>query len=89
VQSILAGASASVADQTFTFDTLGRLTARTWLNDAGASVGENICFDGLNRLTSTLVTTGTACTGTGAITMAYDALGNITQKIQKIAVTVL
>jgi hypothetical protein len=32
------------------------------------------------KLTSTLVTTGTACTGTGAVTMAYDAPGNITQK---------
>jgi RHS repeat-associated protein len=82
VQSILAGAGAAVANQTFTFDSLGRLTARTWLNNAGAAVRENSCFDGLNRLTSTLVTTptGTACTGSGAVTVAYDALGNITQK---------
>jgi len=80
VQSILAGASNGVSNQTFAFDSLGRLTSRTWLNNAGASVKENSCFDGLNRLTSTLVTGGTACTGTGAVVLTYDALGNITSK---------
>jgi RHS repeat-associated protein len=80
VQSILAGVSNGVSNQTFTFDSLGRLTSRTWLNNAGASVKENSCFDGLNRLTSTLVTSGTGCTGTGAVTVTYDALGNITSK---------
>ena len=78
--SILAGTSNSVSNQTFAFDTLGNLTTRTWLNNAGASVKENACYDVLNRLTSTLVTTGTGCTGAGAVAIAYDALGNITEK---------
>jgi hypothetical protein len=80
VQSILAGTGNAVSNQTFTFDTLGDLTSRTWLNNSGASVTENACYDNLNRLTSALITTGTACTGTGAVTVTYDALGDITQR---------
>jgi RHS repeat-associated protein len=80
VQSILAGTGSSASNQAFSFDTLGRLTSRSWLNTTGGVVKENSCFDGLNRLTSTLITSGTACTGTGAVTMTYDALGNITSK---------
>jgi hypothetical protein len=51
-----------------------------WLHLSRASVKENSCFDGLNRLTSTLITSGTACTGAGAVVLTYDALGNITSK---------
>ncbi len=78
--SILAGSSNSVSNQSFAFDTLGRLTSRSWLNTTGGVVKENSCFDGLNRLTSTLITSGSACTGSGAVTMTYDALGNLTSK---------
>jgi RHS repeat-associated protein len=78
--SILAGSGSSVSNQAFTFDTLGRLTSRSWLNTSGGVVKENSCFDGLNRLASTLITSGTACTGSGAVTMTYDALGNLTSK---------
>jgi RHS repeat-associated protein len=80
-QTILAGTSNSVSNQAFTFDSLGNLTERTWLNNAGASVRENACYDDLNRLTSTRVTSTALCTGAGTtISIFYDALGNITQK---------
>jgi RHS repeat-associated protein len=78
--SILAGTGNDVSNQTFAFDTLGNLTSRTWLNNAGVSMKENACYDSLNRLTNSLVTTGTACTGSGSVTIAFDALGNITSK---------
>jgi hypothetical protein len=35
VQSILAGTSNSVSNQAFTFDTLGRLASRSWLDTTG------------------------------------------------------
>ena len=80
VQSILAGTGGAIANQTFTFDVLGNLTSRTWLNNSGAVVQENSCYDDLNRLTHTLITTGTGCTGAGSVLFAYDALGNLTRK---------
>ncbi|HEY8949891.1 MAG TPA: polymorphic toxin type 10 domain-containing protein [Rhizomicrobium sp.] len=75
-----AGTSNGVANQSYSYDTLGNLTSRTWLNNSGVSVKENACYDNLNRLTNTFVTSGTTCTGTGSVTVAYDALGNITEK---------
>ena len=79
--SIAAGASSSVANETFQFDSLGNLKTRTWLNDSGTTVRENACYDNLNRVTSTLVVpSGDACTGSGAVTVSYDAIGNITSK---------
>ena len=80
ITSIQAGTGNTVANQSYSYDTLGDLTTRTWLNNAGASTKENACYDVLNRLTNTLVTSGTACTGTGSVTIAFDALGNITSK---------
>src|SRR5579862_3104783 len=81
VQSILAGAGNTVSNQTFNFDTLGNLTRRTWLDNTGTSQRENACYDDLNRLTSTRLTNTNLCTGGGTtITIAYDALGDITEK---------
>lgn len=79
IKSIVAGPGNAISNQTFNFDPLGNLTYRTWLNGS-ASVRENACYDGLNRVTSTLITTGTACLGSGDVTVVYDALGNITEK---------
>jgi RHS repeat-associated protein len=79
--SILAGATNNVASQHYSYDTLGNLTSRSWLRTAGVSpTTENACYDNLNRLTSTQVTTGTTCTGTGAVLVAYNPLGNISKK---------
>ncbi len=80
--SIVAGTSNSIANQSFGFDALGNLTSRTWLNNSGASVQENACYDNLNRLTKTAITTGTDCSAGSAITVTYDpnSLGNITSK---------
>ena len=43
-------------------------------------VRENSCYDDLNRLTQALITTGAGCSGTGELTMASDALGDVTRK---------
>lgn len=60
------GPNGSVQNQTYTYDSIGNLTART---DAHLASNETFTYDDLNRLT-----------GAGAVTVQYDSLGNITNK---------
>lgn len=80
ITSILAGTLNNVANQSYAYDVLGNLTSRTWLKGGAVPLKELACYDDLNRLTKTRITTGTSCTGSGAISAVYDALGNITRK---------
>ncbi len=67
----------NVANLSYGWDTIGNLVARA---DAIANKTEHFCYDGLNRVTSAKITTGTSCPQSGSTTFAYDALGNITRK---------
>lgn len=65
-----AGAGNAVQNQSYAYDTLGNLASRS---DTNANVSETYGYDALNRLT--------ASSGTpGARTVAYNAIGNITNK---------
>ena len=80
--NVRAGTSNAVAQFDYYYDTLGNLTERA---DGLNSIFEFSCYDPLNRLTGYSVgNASTSCTssGTGALakTVAYDALGNITNK---------
>ena len=60
----------------YTFDAIGNLTSRS---DA-FGVGEQFCYDALNRLTNYSVGGATCTSGSIAKTVGYDDLGNITNK---------
>lgn len=78
ISNIRAGSSNSVAQFDYTFDLLGNLTYRT---DNYNGLFEYACYDSLNRLTNyTAGASVTSCTSSGAKTVAYDAVGNITSK---------
>jgi len=62
-------AATTVQSNSFTWDTIGNLTSRS---DAVTGMSETFGYDNLNRLTSV--------TGPTPMTLAYDALGNITNK---------
>ncbi len=80
--TVATNSSTTIANQSYTFDSLGNLKQRQWLNLAGATVTERACYDDLNRLVTYKLTTSTICPQTGGttVTVAYDALGNITSK---------
>jgi len=69
--TVQAGASNAIANFTFTFDTIGNLTART---DANSALTETFVYDNMNRLTQATVNSGTPKT------VAYNSIGNITSK---------
>ena len=75
VQQIRAGVSDSVANFSYTFDTIGNLTSRA---DTYQGYTEKFCYDVLNRVTNYAV--ASTCTGTGTKTVAYNDIGNITSK---------
>ena len=70
VQSIATNGVAAIQNQTFNFDFMGNLKART---DSVAGVTESFVYDPLNRLTS-------ASKGAVSTTVAYDSIGNISNK---------
>jgi len=78
-QTLRAGTSGAVASFDYGFDTIGNLVSRA---DNNESYTERFCYDQLNRLTSYQLTTSTSCplSGSGAKSVSYDALGNITNK---------
>lgn len=65
-----------LANLTYTYDLLGKVTERV---NSAAGTTEYLCYDNLNRLTG-YSAPDSACSGSGSITMAYDALGNVTYK---------
>lgn len=69
--AVQAGASNAIANFTYTFDAIGNLTART---DANSALSETFVYDNMNRLTQSTVNSGTPKT------VAYNAIGNITNK---------
>lgn len=71
---ITAGNAGSVASFAYTYDTLGKLTARS---DANTSLSESFGYDSLNRLTSSTV----SLSPTPLVkTFSYDAVGRLTSK---------
>ncbi len=73
--SITAGPSNSVANFTYSWDTIGNLLSRT---DNIESTTETFCYDALNRLTNYAL--AASCTGSGTNTVGYDDTGNVTAK---------
>lgn len=69
--AVQAGASNSVANFTYTYDSIGNLTART---DANQSLSETFVYDNTNRLTQSTLNNGTPKT------VSYSPIGNITSK---------
>jgi RHS repeat-associated protein len=69
--SILSGpaANGSIQNLSYTWDAVGNLTQR---QDVRQGLTENFYYDNLHRLTSV--------TGPDSMTIAYDAMGNITSK---------
>jgi len=77
VNTIEAGVSGAVQNQTFTYDQYHNLYTRTDIY-GGTTVAETFGYDGLNRLNGVTGTTnGTALT---AKSLTYDATGNIVTK---------
>lgn len=70
VASIAVGPNGSIQNQSFMFDSLGNLIYRY---DPAQAQSETFSYDGLNRL----ITTTKGATTT---TVAYDSIGNITNK---------
>jgi RHS repeat-associated protein len=64
-----------VANMQYGWDTIGNLG---WRSDTFQGLTENFCYDGFNRLQNYAL--GSTCTSSGYKTMAYDTMGNITQK---------
>jgi RHS repeat-associated protein len=78
--SVRAGPSNGVAAFDYQYDLAGNLIYRS---DNNSSVFERFCYDPLDRLTKAALggsDPGTSCTGGTVKTIAYDALGNITNK---------
>ncbi len=70
-------AAGTIQNLSYQFDTLGNLLSRT---DSIQAIQETFQYDTLNRVTSsTVAPTGQGSGGT-SVTVAYDALGNITSK---------
>ncbi len=67
--------SPSIQELDFTFDVVGNLTAR---NDYIQNIGETFEYDSLNRLTDMYADFGNG--ESQETNVAYDALGNITEK---------
>lgn len=75
IVQVQAGASNSVSNQSFVYDSLGNLTQRY---DQVTNLNEGFGYDSLNRLTST-----SAQAGSGPLTqttITYNAIGNILTK---------
>ena len=70
VIAIATNGVSAVQNQSFTFDFVGNLKART---DSVAGLNESFGYDPLNRLTS-------ASKGAVTTTVAYDSIGNISNK---------
>lgn len=70
-----AGEGGAVASFDYGFDLFGNLSSRT---DHDQSFTESFCYDRLNRLTNYAL--AASCTGAGAKSVGYDALGNIIAK---------
>jgi len=67
----------TIQNLAYQFDTLGNLLSRT---DSIQAIQETFQYDTLNRVTaSTVRPTGSGSGGT-TVSVAYDALGNITSK---------
>jgi RHS repeat-associated protein len=78
IDSLLTTAGATtVQDLGFDFDTLGNLTAR---QDLRQDREEAFTYDGLNRVTETLLTDTSTLTTLATTTYGYDSLGNIQTK---------
>jgi RHS repeat-associated protein len=71
---ITAGSAGAVASFGFTYDTLGRLTARS---DANTSLSESFGYDALNRLTSSTVSLAPSPL---VKSFTYDGIGRLTSK---------
>jgi YD repeat-containing protein len=70
-------AAGTIQNLSYQFDTLGNLLSRT---DGIQAIQETFQYDTLNRVTaSTVKSTATTSVGT-TVSVAYDALGNITSK---------
>ena len=66
----------NVANLSYTWDTIGNLSARA---DTFENYTEEFCYDALNRLTNYAI--GSTCTsGSPAKTVSYDSLGDISSK---------
>ena len=69
------GGGVPFTDLVYAYDYLGKMTSR---QNSAASTTESFCYDKLNRLTD--YAAASSCTGTGAVNVAYDEIGNITKK---------
>jgi hypothetical protein len=67
----------TIQNLAYNFDTLGNLLSRT---DSIQAIIVSFDYNNLNRVTSSMVTPIGQATGGTAVSIAYDALGNITSK---------
>ncbi len=83
IQSQLpSGAAGSLVNLGFTWDPLNNLTGRSDANGDGAGVAttESFGYDGLNRLTTDVVSSPAIAGGSRTVTVAYNEIGNILSK---------
>lgn len=76
------GAGLGLLDQTFDFESIGNLKARTLRNDSGTrNESESFTYDALDRLLGSAAATGAGLTAVPDVgAYSYDAAGNITTK---------
>jgi RHS repeat-associated protein len=72
---VTAGSNNGIANWQYSWDGVGNLLSRT---DTIEGYTEYFCYDQLNRLTTYAI--GSSCTASGATSIGYDALGDITSK---------
>jgi YD repeat-containing protein len=72
---VTAGSNNGIANWQYSWDGVGNLLSRT---DTIEGYSEYFCYDQLNRLTTYAI--GSSCTASGATSIGYDALGDITSK---------
>ena len=72
---VTAGSNNGIANWQYSWDGVGNLLSRT---DSVEGYTEYFCYDPLNRLTEYAI--GASCSASGATSIGYDALGDITSK---------
>ena len=72
---VTAGSNNGIANWQYSWDGVGNLLSRT---DTIEGYSEYFCYDQLNRLTTYAI--GSSCTASGATSIGYEALGDITSK---------
>ncbi len=79
IQQVAAGPSHAIATLSYAFDTIGNLTSR---QDTLLGYTEAFCYDALNRLTDSAMTSGgsTCTTGSNHKSVTYNDIGNILTK---------